>query len=74
MTLLELMRKHRTDKAEHCFDIPYSYFLDDHRHNVMRVLEIGVKKRRQPACLGGLLPEGNDLWHRYQAEVRRVRF
>lgn len=44
MTLLELMRKHRTDKAEHRFDIPYSRLLDDHRHEVTRVLEIGVKR------------------------------
>jgi hypothetical protein len=38
------MRRHRTDKAEHRTDIPYSYFLDDHRHDVTRVLEIGVKR------------------------------
>lgn len=44
MTLLELMRKHGTDKADHRFDIPYSYFLDDHRLDVTRVLEIGVKR------------------------------
>jgi len=44
MTLLELMRKHRTDKAEHRFDIPYSRFLDGRRHEVTRVLEIGVKR------------------------------
>jgi hypothetical protein len=44
MTRLELMRKHRTDKAEHRFDIPYSYLLDDHRHDVTRVLETSVKR------------------------------
>lgn len=45
MTLLELMQKHQTDKAEHRFDIPYSFFFDDERrHQVTSVLELGVKK------------------------------
>ncbi len=44
MTLLELMQKHKTDKAEHRFDIPYGFFFDDLRHQVKAVLEIGVKR------------------------------
>jgi hypothetical protein len=45
MTLLELMRKHQTDKAKHRFDVPFSFFFDEHRrHQVRSVLELGVKK------------------------------
>src|SRR5687767_6114010 len=45
MTLLELMRKHQTDKAKHRFDIPYGFFFDDERrHQVRSVLELGVKR------------------------------
>ena len=45
MTLLEVMRKHQTDKAKHRFDVPFSFFFDEHRrHQVRSVLELGVKK------------------------------
>jgi len=44
MTLLELMQQHKTDKADHRFDIPYSFFFDERRHQVKAVLEIGVKR------------------------------
>jgi len=45
MKLLELMRKHQTDKAKHRFDVPFSFFFDEHRrHQVRSVLELGVKK------------------------------
>ncbi len=38
------MQKHKTDKAEHRFDIPYSFFFDERRHEVKAVLEIGIKR------------------------------
>ena len=45
MTLLEVMRKHQTDKAKHRFDVPFSFFFDEQRrHQVRSVLELGVKK------------------------------
>jgi hypothetical protein len=44
MTLLELMRKHKTDKAAHRYDIPYGFFLDERRQHVRKVLELGVKR------------------------------
>lgn len=45
MSLLELMRKHQTDKAKHRFDVPFSFFFDEHRrHQVTSVLELGIKK------------------------------
>ena len=45
MTLLDLMHKYQTDKAEHRFDIPYGFFFDEERRGQVRsVLELGTKK------------------------------
>jgi hypothetical protein len=57
-TLLELMRKHKTDKAVHRYDIPYGFLLDDRRHQVTRVLELGIKRG-----------ESLRLWEEYFPEA-----
>lgn len=44
MSLLELMQKHKTDKAGHRYDIPYGVFFNHRTETVKKVLEIGVKK------------------------------
>jgi hypothetical protein len=80
MRLLELMQKHQTDKAKHRFDVPFSFFFDEHRrHQVKSVLELGVKKGASLRVWEEYFPQatiyGVDINHKsaaYASERTRI--
>jgi hypothetical protein len=80
MMLLELMRKHETDKAQHRFDLPYAFFFEDQRrHQVKHVLELGVKKGASLLVWEEYFPQarifGVDVepkYVRHSSERRRI--
>ena len=79
MTLLELMRKHRTDKADHRYDIPYAFFLSERRHQVRKILELGVKRGESLRLWEEFFPEAdiygvdiNEKWSRSASPRSRV--